>query len=98
MKRLMYLVLFLVVVVFAMTLYQKNPDPVIFKYYFGIEHELSLYLLVVITFVVGMLFGVLLTSFSIVKNKVHAGKSKRALAKVEREVEALRAAPPNTNH
>lgn len=93
MKKILSLILFLLFFVFALTLNLKNPGAVTIKYYFGIEREVELFILLLIPFAIGMLLGVLLMSFSVMKNKMQAGKSKRELAKVEKEVQNLRAAP-----
>ena len=93
MKKVLSLILFLLFFVFALTLNLKNPDAVTIKYYFGIEHEVELFIVLLIPFALGMLLGVLLMSLSVMKNKMKAGKTKRELAKVEKEVQNLRAAP-----
>lgn len=93
MKKVLSIILFLVFAMFALTLNLKNPDPVTLSYYFGIERQVDLFVVLLIPFATGMLLGVLLMSFSIVRNKMQVGKTKRELAKVEKEVQNLRAAP-----
>jgi len=93
MKKILSLVIFLLFFVFALTLNLKNPDVVTIKYYFGIEQEVELFIVLLIPFAIGMLLGVLIMSISVMRNKMQAGKSKRDLAKVEKEVQNLRAAP-----
>lgn len=93
MKKILSIILFLVFALFAFSLNLKNPDPVTLRYYFGFEREVDLYVVLVLPFLIGMFLGVLLMSFSIVRNKMQIGKTKRELAKVEKEVENLRAAP-----
>lgn len=93
MKKILSIILFLVFALFALTLNLKNPDAVTLRYYFDIEREVDLFVVLLVPFVVGMLLGVLLMSFSVVRNKMQVGKTKRELAKVEKEVQNLRSAP-----
>lgn len=93
MKKILSIMLFLVFALFALTLNLKNPDPVTLRYYFDLERQVDLFVVLLIPFVIGMLLGVLLMSFSVVRNKMQVGKTKRELAKVEKEVQNLRAAP-----
>ena len=44
-------------------------------------------------FFIGMILGVLVMSLSIIKNKRRVGVAKKALVKVEKEVQNLRAMP-----
>ena len=93
MKKVLSIILFLVFALFALTLNLKNPDPVTLYYYFGLEQEVELFIVLLVPFAIGMLLGILLMSFSIVRNKMQVGKTKRELAKIEKEVQNLRAAP-----
>ncbi|MBL4672983.1 MAG: LapA family protein [Arenicella sp.] len=92
MKKVLSIILFLVFALFALTLNLKNPDAVTLRYYFDIEREVDLFVVLLVPFVVGMLLGILLMSFSVVRTKMQVGKTKRELAKVEKEVQNLRAA------
>ena len=93
MKKILSIILFLVFALFALTLNLKNPDPVTLRYYFGLEREVDLFVVLLVPCAIGMLLGVLLMSFSVVRNKMQVGKTKRDLAKIEKEVQNLRAAP-----
>jgi len=93
MKKILFCVLFVVFLVFALTLNIKNPGTITLNYYFGIQFEQALYIVLIVPFVLGMCLGVLLMSFSVLRNKARVGKTKRALSKVEKEVENLRSAP-----
>lgn len=93
MKKLLSLILFLLFAVFAFSLNLKNPDSVTLNYYFGLQAQVDLYIVLLVPFVIGLLLGVLLMSLSVVRNKMVVGKTKRKLAKVEKEVQNLRAAP-----
>ena len=63
------------------------------NYYFDFHRELPLVLVLTATFVFGILLGSLFMSLSVIKNKRHLGKAKKALVKVETEVQNLRAMP-----
>jgi len=93
MKTVLSIILFLVFALFALTLQLKNPDQVTLHYYFGLQKEIDLFVVLLVPFVVGMVLGVLVMSFSVVRNKVQVGKTKRELIKIEKEVQNLRAAP-----
>lgn len=93
MKKILSIILFLVFALFALTLNLKNPDPVTLHYYFGLKGEFDLFIVILVPFLIGMVLGVLLMSFSIVRNKMQVSKTKRELAKIEKEVQNLRAAP-----
>lgn len=46
------------------------------------------------TFILGLASGALLLSFSLLGQKLKTGQAKRKLKKAEKEVEGLRAMPP----
>lgn len=93
MKRFIYLVLFLLLAIIALTINIKNPQSVQLDYYFGLQWQGPLVLVLTATFILGLFIGWLLMMLSVVKNKRVAGKTKRQLAKVEKEVENLRTMP-----
>lgn len=93
MKKLILLPFVILIVLMALTLSLKNPQDVALNYYFGLSWEGPVALALILTFVFGLLIGWLLMSFSVLKNKRVVGKTKRQLAKVEKEVENLRAMP-----
>lgn len=93
MKKLIYALVAIVIFAVALTLNLKNPQPVTVFYYFGIEWQTSLMLALTAAFGVGLVFGWLVMTLSVLKNKRQAGKAKKQLAKVEKEVEKLKAVP-----
>ena len=95
MKRLIYLLFFLLLTLFAFTLNLQNPQTVSLQYYFNLQWQAPVVLVLTVTFILGLLIGWLLMTLSVLKNKRQVGKAKRALAKVEKEVENLRAIPIN---
>lgn len=93
MKRFAYLILFLLFALFALSINLKNPQTVTLLYYFDISWEAPVVLVLTVTFVAGLLLGWLFMSLSVFKNKRQVGKARKELAKVEKEVENLRAMP-----
>lgn len=93
MKKLFYALIAIIVFVLALTLNLKNPQEVIIHYYFNIEWQTSLMLALTFSFAIGLLVGWLIMIVSVFKNKRQVGKTKKQLAKVEKEVENLRAMP-----
>ena len=97
MKRLVYLVLFLLIALFTLTLNLQNPQLVSLNYYFDFHWEAPLALIIMATFIFGLICGWLLMTLSVLRNKRQMGKAKKQLAKVEREVENLRTMPIKDN-
>lgn len=93
MKRFLYLCFFLLFALFAFTVNLKNPQMVTINYYFDFHREAPLVLVLTAAFVLGILIGWLFMTVSVVRNKRQVGKAKRELAKVEMEVQSLRAIP-----
>lgn len=92
MKKIFSLLLVFIFVVFGFILNLKNPDLVQFSFPF-IETEAPLGLLMLLAMLFGVVIGALLMSFSLMKSKLAGNKAKKELAKVEKEVENLRAMP-----
>ncbi len=57
MKKLLYAVIFLVVFVVGLTFAAKNPQDVVISYYFGVDLELPLTVVLFGTLVAGVLIG-----------------------------------------
>lgn len=57
MKKLLYAVIFLVVFVVGLTFAAKNPQDVAISYYFGVDLELPLTVVLLGTLVAGVLIG-----------------------------------------
>jgi len=93
MKKLFYIIIFLVFAAFAFTLNLSNPETIPVKYYFGISMDLPLFIVLMAPFFIGMVLGVLVMSLSVIKNKRQVGVAKKELSKVEKEVQNLRAMP-----
>lgn len=92
-KYILTIVLLVAVIFLAVSFTFMNADPVKLSLLPSVEVEQSLALIIFISFVVGLLVGALLVSFSLIGQKLKTGKANRQLKKVEKEVEGLRAAP-----
>ena len=93
MKRLIYLIVFLLVAIFAFTLNLKNPQTINLQYYFDLQLEAPLVLVLTTSFLLGMVVAWVFMSVSVFRNKRQVGKTQKQLAKVEKEVENLRTMP-----
>ena len=93
MKRIATIVVFLLFLVFALTLNLKNPETVTLRYYFDFEQEFDLFLVLFIPFASGLLLGVLMMSFSLMRKKMDASKAKKDLERCQQEIQNLRAVP-----
>jgi len=93
MKRLIYLFFFLLIALFTLTLNLQNPQLVSLNYYFNFHWEAPVALVLIATFIIGLFCGWLLMTLPVLKNKRRVSKAKKQLAKVEQEVENLRAMP-----
>ena len=92
-KFILTIIVFLLFAVLALTINMRNPGSITLNYYFGWQAEVDLYVVLVVPFLIGLVLGALLMSISVFRTKMAAGRSKRQLAKVEKEVENLRAMP-----
>jgi len=90
MKAFLYLLLALVVLVFGISFALQNPSSVKVTYYFGLDWEGSLSVLLVITLAVGAVLGVLFTLGWVIKAKRQAARARREAAHFEREASSLR--------
>ena len=93
MKRLIYAILFLVVLVLAVSFAAKNHQIVEVKYYFDFAWTGSLSVLLFVVLALGALLGTLLTVSWVWKAKRQQKVDKREMKKMEQEVANLRALP-----
>jgi uncharacterized membrane protein YciS (DUF1049 family) len=87
MKTILYLCVLLVVVIFGLTFAHKNPGDVAISYY-GFSGEWPLTVVLLVTFVVGALFGLLLTAISNIKIRRKLSQAKREIKKTSQELSA----------
>ncbi len=93
MRRLFYLLVIALIIVFGVSFALKNPDPVTIKYYFDIGWTGRMTTLLAIVFAVGAVLGVFLTSTWVLRSKRRLSHAKREVKKMEQEVNNLRALP-----
>ena len=93
MKKIILILIGVLSFLFAITLYLKNQHSVEVSYYFGLSYELNVAILLIITFVLGVVFGLVVMTLSLFKEKMRFSAEHRRLVKVEKEVENLRAMP-----
>ena len=97
MKRLFYLLLFIVMLVIGMSFAVKNPQIVEVHYYFDFHHSLSLSILLLIVLALGACLGALFTLSWVVRARRQTARARRDLRKMEEEVANLRSLPIKGN-
>lgn len=93
MKRLIYAILFLIVLVLAVSFAAKNHQPVEVQYYFNFTWTGPLSVLLFVVLAIGAILGTLLSASWVWKTKRQQAVAKRELKKMEQEVANLRALP-----
>lgn len=93
MKRLFYLLLILLIIVFGVSFALKNPQPVTITYYFDLSWTGRMTTLLAVVLAVGAVLGVLLTSTWVLRSKRRLSRAKKEVRKMEQEVNNLRALP-----
>ncbi len=93
MKRLFYLLLILVLLIFGISFSLKNPQVVTLDYYFGLAWSGKMSWLLLVVLALGACLGVLLTSTWALRAKRRLSKVRREVRKMEQEVNNLRALP-----
>ncbi len=93
MKRLVYLLLFLVVFVLAISVVLKNPNDVDVFYYFNFKWTGPLSVLMFSVLAIGALLGTLLTASWVWRAKRERAAATREMRRMEQEISNLRALP-----
>ena len=93
MKKIVWVVLFVFFVLFTITLLLKNSHKVDVNYYFDIKWQIHIVVLLMGTFFSGLTLGLIVMYWSVLKQKMRFSAEHKKLAKVEKEVENLRAMP-----
>jgi len=91
-KLILWVLLFLFVAAFSASVYIENRELIPVKY-LHLEGEIKIFWLLIVPFIIGLLMGALLMSFSVLKQKRRFSIEHKKLSKVEKEVENLRALP-----
>ena len=97
MVRIVYLIIFLILVVFGIVFAVLNADPVKLNYYFG-SKEVALSLVLVLAMIVGAILGVIASASMIISNRREVIKLRKSVELAEKEVANLRAIPIRDNH
>lgn len=92
-KKIIYSSVALLFVMLALTFTLKNTEPVIVNYYFGIEWQGTLSLVILTSFVTGVFAGYLVNFASSVIMRRKLVKARRDVQQAEQEVANLRALP-----
>lgn len=97
MKRAVYLILTLLVVIFGIVFAVLNADTVQLNYYLG-SLELPLSLVIVLAMIVGALLGVFASLSFIIGSRRNLSKLKRSVEVAEKEIVNLRSIPIKDKH
>ena len=93
MKKLVYLIVFLAVLVLAVSFAAKNPQPVEVVYYLDFQWSGPLSVLVFCTLAIGALLGTLLTLSWVWRARRERAAARREVRKMEHELSSARALP-----
>ena len=93
MKRLMYAVAITVVILVGVTFTTKNAQMAELNYYFGIHWTTPLAFMLLTTFAVGILVGVLASLAIVARMQRQLLQTRRESRQLEQEVNNLRALP-----
>lgn len=95
--RIFTYIFFIIIILLGITFALLNHNPVIIHYYFG-EQTLPLSFLLVLSFVFGCLFGLLVGLFMLIKLKLKNYHLHQQLKMSETEINNLRAIPLQDRH
>jgi uncharacterized integral membrane protein len=93
MKRSLYLVLGLAVMVLGLSFAYKNPQIVTLKYHFGLGWEGPLSLVLLTSFALGVGLGILASLVLVLRMHHDLRRARREIRDIEQEVRSLRALP-----
>lgn len=97
MRRFVYLVLTLMVVIFGIVFAVLNADTVQLNYYLG-SVELPLSLVIMLAMIVGAVLGIFASLSFIIGSRRNLSKLKRSVAVAEKEIVNLRNIPIKDEH
>jgi uncharacterized integral membrane protein len=93
MKLFLYLILFTVVVAFALTFSLKNPQVVTLYYYPDLSVTAPLVIVLLVTLLLGAVIGLLVSWGRLLKKQRELGRARREVKKLDQEVQNLRSLP-----
>ncbi len=85
MKKLFYVLVLFAFLIFGMSFYVNNPQPVVLKYYLGFEKELPLAVLLLITLIIGVFVGYFASILKSLKLRRNLARANRAVKNLESE-------------
>ncbi len=97
MRRFVYLILALVIILFGVTFAVLNADNVQLNYYMG-SIELPLSLVVVLAMILGALLGIFASLGFVIGSRRQASKLKKSVEVAEKEIINLRNIPIKDKH
>jgi len=93
MKRILYGLISLVVIVLGVTFTYRNSQPVELHYYLGIDWAAPLSFMLLTTLTIGVLIGFLASLAMVAHMQRQLLKANRSVRQLEQEVHNLRALP-----
>jgi uncharacterized integral membrane protein len=84
MKKLFYVIFIVVIALIGLTFTYKNHQTIHLQYYFGVDVNVELTVLLFITFVLGLLAGYLATVFSTVRTRRKLSRARKEIDTLER--------------
>ncbi len=97
MKRLLFLITTLLLVLFGLSFASLNPEPVVVRYYFG-ALELPLSLLLSLVLALGALLGMFVSLWLWLAEKRRCARLARRVRLSEKEIRNLREIPIKDSH
>ena len=97
MRRFVYLILALVIILFGVTFAVLNADKVQLNYYMG-SVELPLSLIVVLAMTLGAVLGIVASLGIVIGSRRQASKLKKSVEVAEKEIINLRNIPIKDKH
>jgi putative membrane protein len=93
MKRILYLILFIVVLVVGLTFALQNSQSVAINYYFDIKWQGPLAVFLLLALAVGSVLGFLASLGYVIRVRHQVNRSRREIRKMEQEITNLRSLP-----
>lgn len=95
--RIVTYILLLVILIFGISFACLNSDSVVFNYYVA-KHQLPLSLLLVITFAIGCILGLIVAVIVLIKQKSKNMRLQNRIKVIEKELTNLRTFPLKDEH
>jgi putative membrane protein len=93
MKWLFYVVLALIVLVFGLGFVTKNAEPVSLVYYFGLDWQAPLAVMLLTSLTIGVILGLVASIGMVLRMRYRLAQARREIREIEQEVKNLRSLP-----